>query len=486
MLVGVNVFVALCLIGGLGAYGYIRHELGHVKKVDIAALSTSTAGPFTVLIVGSDTRDLTGPGNAQFGSAAETPGQRSDTVMLARVVPKTRTMTLLSIPRDLYVNIAGIGASRINSAFNSGPNLLISTIQTDLGIPINHFVEINFDTFEAITDAVGGVKVWFPTPAMDQYSLLDVPTAGCVNLTGVQALAFARSRHYEFRSGGQWVTQGLSDLARIQRQQFYVKKMISKAEGKLTNPIAVNSILNSVTSNLTVDRRFSTKVMLGLAEDFHSADVAGIPTETLPTFNEVIGGADVLGLQQPQAKAMISSFNSLGLPHKAAPAAKAHKAGPAPAPAPTPTTVPGSHLAVLVANGSGTTGQAGAAATVLTGLGYKATVTGQTPGYGFARTTIDYAPDAHAAAEQLAAQLSGGATLQPSSTLSSTPYALELITGSTYAGSASHPSETTTTTTAPTSTVPKSSTTGAASGSTPVTDYPLPGPAPTVAELAAC
>jgi LCP family protein required for cell wall assembly len=482
MLISVNIFVALCLIGGLGAYGYVRHELGHVKKVDVAALSTSAGGPFTVLIVGSDTRDLTGSDNAQFGSAAETPGQRSDTIMLARVVPKTHTMTLLSIPRDLWVNIAGIGPSRINSAFNSGPNLLISTIQNDLGLPINHFVEINFDTFEAITDAVGGVKVWFPTPAMDTLSLLNVPTAGCVNLTGVQALAFARSRHYEYRSDGQWITQGLSDLARIQRQQFYVKKMISKAEGKLTNPVALNDVLNSVTTNLTVDRNFSTKLMLNLAEDFHAADVAGIPTETVPTFNEVIGGADVLGLQQPQAHAMIAAFNSLGSPHKAA---KAARTGSGSVPTTTPTTVPGSHLAVLVANGSGTTGQAGAASTVLNGLGYKATVTGATPGYGFARNTIDYAPDARAAAEQLAAQLSGGATLQESSTLSATPYALELITGADYAGTAAHPAPVTTTT-APATTVPKTSTTHAPSGSTLVTNYPLPGPAPTVAELAAC
>jgi anionic cell wall polymer biosynthesis LytR-Cps2A-Psr (LCP) family protein len=176
-LVLVNSFVALCLIAAVGAYAYIHHQLGNVTRVTASALSAQRSGPFTVLIIGSDSRDLSGAGNAQFGTASETPGQRSDTVMLARVVPKTHSLTLLSIPRDLYVPIAGMGDSRINSAFNTGPNLLISTIHTDLGIPINHFVEINFDTFEGITDAVGGVKVWFPTPARDAYSLLSVPTA---------------------------------------------------------------------------------------------------------------------------------------------------------------------------------------------------------------------------------------------------------------------------------------------------------------------
>ena len=94
LLVTINVFVALCLVGAAGAYGYVRHELGNVKKVSLNTL-TYSKGTFTVLIVGSDTRALTGSGNAQFGSAAETPGQRSDTIMLARIVPATRSMTFL-------------------------------------------------------------------------------------------------------------------------------------------------------------------------------------------------------------------------------------------------------------------------------------------------------------------------------------------------------------------------------------------------------
>jgi LCP family protein required for cell wall assembly len=496
-LIAVNLFVALCLIGGASAYGYVHHELGNVHKVNLSTLTMAHSGPFTVLIVGSDTRDLTGKGNAQFGSDTTTPGQRSDTVMLARVVPATRSMTLLSIPRDLYVHIDGIGESRINAAFNTGPDLLISTIQKDLGIPINHFVEINFDTFQAITDAVGGVKVWFPAPARDAFSLLSVPKAGCVNLTGAQALGFARSRHYQYKVNGKWVTQGLSDLARIQRQQFYVKKMISKAESKLTNPLALNDVLTSVTKNLTVDSAFSTHLMLSLAEDFHSADVAGIPTLTVPTYNEVVGGADVLGLQQPQAREMISSFNTLGNPKPAKVAPK--KVTPTTAAPTTATTAPGSHVAVEVANGSGVTGQAGAAAAAIGGLGYKTTVTGETPGYGFTRSEIAYAPGQLAAAQQLAAQLTGGATLTELATLTPTPYSLELVTGASYAGVVGRSSTTPKTTptakgtptaeaTPTTKATTKATTppTTAPAGSSRVDNYLLPGPAPTVAELASC
>lgn len=341
-LVAVNVFVALCLLLGAGAFAYVRYQLGNVNRVNVSGLAAAGSGPFTLLIIGSDTRELSGSGNAQFGPVSETPGQRSDTVMLARVVPATRTISLLSIPRDLWVDIPGLGYSKINSAFNTGPQLLITTLDKVLGIPINHFVEFNFDTFQAVTDAVGGVRVWFPTPAKDAYSLLSVPKAGCVTLTGSQALAFARSRHYQYEVNGQWLTQGLSDLARIQRQQFFVKKMIAKAQTKFTNPLAINRVINGITKNLTVDKGFSASLMLRLALDFRSANAAGIPTATLPTNNLYVDGQDALSLQQPQAKQMIDAFNTLGT-------AKAKKATAKKAAAKKATTAATTHHAATTA-----------------------------------------------------------------------------------------------------------------------------------------
>ena len=459
-LVIVNVVVAFILVCGVAAFAYVEVRLGQVNRISLPGLTAArSSGPFTVLIVGSDTRELGGSGNQQFGSQSETPGQRSDTIMLARVVPATSRMTLLSIPRDLWVDIPGMGYSKINSAFNTGPALLIRTIEKDLGIPINHFVEINFDSFRQITDAVGGVKFYFPTPARDAYSLLDVPKAGCVNLTGNQALGFVRSRHYQYFEDGQWQTQGLSDLARIQRQQAFVKKMIKKAETKFTNPFALNGVVGALAKNLTVDKRFSTSLMIGLAEDFRRADVAGIPTETLPVQNYFVDYQDALSLQQPQAQQMITAFNHLG--DKTSSKSGSGSGSKA---------VPPSKVAVEVANGSGVTGQAAQAGADVRKLGYKVTVTSTSPGYGFTGNEIEYAPDSLAAAQHLEAKLAGGATLVESGSLSPTPYNLELITGADWAGLASaHHS--TSSTTAP---------------STTTTTYLLPGPQPTKAELAAC
>lgn len=493
LLVGTNIFVAVCILGVASVVGYVKYRLGQINIQTVEGLrnsgSTPASQPFTLLVVGSDTRDLTGSNNAQFGTEADTPGQRSDTMILIRVVPATHQMTILSIPRDLWVPIQGMGTQRINAAFNDGPSLLIKTITADLGIPIDHFAEVNFDTFRDITDAVGGVKFWFPTPARDPYSLLSVPAAGCVTLTGNQALAFVRSRHYEYFQNGQWNFEAESDLARIQRQQAFVKKMIKKAEGEFTNPIALNGIIAGVTKNLTVDQGFSTGFILGLAKQMRRVDAGAIPTETLPTFPEVIGGADVLGLQQPQAGQMIAAFNALG----ATP-------GQGGTPAGATGTVAPSSVSIEVANGSGVAGQAADAVAALKSAGYDATVD-TAGGSGFTNNVIRYAPDSKAAAVQLQAQLAGGATLEEDSSLTPTPYNLKLITGSDWKGLAGS---------ATTSAAIGSSTNGPAAGAhpavladallgvtalagestaattPPVTQYTLPGTPPGQQPPASC
>lgn len=471
--------VALCLIGTVSAYGYVQWRLGQIKKEKLTALTSINGGkPFTLLIVGSDSRAALAandPANAQFGSASETPGQRSDTIILARIAPATRQVELLSLPRDLWVNIPGAGQNRINSAFDTGPNLLIQTIQQDLGIPVNHFVEVNFDTFQAITDAVGGVKFYFPTPAKDAYSLLNVPTAGCVLLTGSQALGFVRSRHYEYYENGYWHFEAESDLARIQRQQAFIKKMLKKAQSEFTNPIALNDVIGGVTKNLTVDSGFSTSLLLNLAKDFRSINPSTIATLTLPNYAyTTAGGADVLGLQQPQASQTIAAFNSFGnTPPPAAPKSTSTTTKPAPTVKAPSVTVAPSSVAVEVANGDGVSGQAAMVESYLSAKGYNASVNPLSPGTGFAVTEVHYAPDAHTAAQQIGASIPGGAKLVEDPSLGPTAYNVEVITGTSYTTATGGSSASSTATTG-------SSSTAAASTSTTVpgtnaATYVLPG-----------
>jgi len=317
MLIVANVVVLAMLALGASAYGYVQWRLGQVNRIVVNGLTAAKPGaPITVLAVGSDTRNLGKGASAIFGNTDSVSGQRSDTIMLVRIVPATSSVAIMSIPRDLLVPIAGMGTTRINSAFNSGPDLLVSTIQQDFGINVNHFMVVNFYSFTQIADSIGGVYQYFPTPARDLYSDLSVPKAGCVLLKGSQALAFVRSREYQYYRDGTWQYQLVpeSDLARIQRQQDFIKLAIKKAEQVApTNPIALNSVIAGVAGSLTVDDNFSSSQLINLASVLRHANAAGIPEWTYPTVNstEVPGALDPVPSEDQQ---MVQQFLSYGLP----------------------------------------------------------------------------------------------------------------------------------------------------------------------------
>lgn len=318
-LIGVNILVLVMLVVAGSAYAYVRLTLGKISHVVVHGLKyTAPSSPMTILAVGSDTRSLGSGDSAAFGSSSQVSGQRSDTIMLIRVVPASHSIAIMSVPRDLLVPVAGYGTTRINAAFNNGPDLLVSTIEQDLGIPVNHFMVVNFYSFTRIADAIGGVYQYFPTPARDLNSGLTVTSPGCVLLKGANALGFVRSREYQYYLNGSWQYQMSpeSDLARIQRQQDFVKLAIKKAE-HVVNPLAINSVLSGIAGSLTVDNNFSTSMMLGLAETFRHANVAGIPNWTYPTVNSV----DVPGALDPVAsedQAMVQQFLDYGLPANSA------------------------------------------------------------------------------------------------------------------------------------------------------------------------
>ena len=443
-LIAANVLSVVLILGAAGAYGYVHWRLGQIKRIAVNGLHDqgkssqsqsdgSSIAPFTMLVIGSDTRNLGSGASAQFGSSSSVEGQRSDSIILARVVPKTRSLALLSIPRDTLVPIPGYGTTRINTAFNSGnPNLLITVLQQDFDIEVNHVVEFNFDTFQQVADAVGGVEQWFPAPAKDQFSLLTVP-AGCVNLTGAQALGFVRSREYQYYLDGEWHFQLYpeSDLARIQRQQAFTRDLVRKAKTKFgpTSVLELNNLIGGITQNLTVDQKFSNSLLLSLAQDYRSADLSTIPSYTYPAVNSTaVPGA--LDPQTQQGQAVIQQWLNVGqtTPKPAGTSPTTTRSTP-----PT-TTVSPSSVSIEVLNGSGVGGQAATAGQELTSLGYNVAVSGDAPTFGLATTEIEYAPDALDAAKQLQAELTGPSTLTEAQSLAPTRYSLELITGQSFTG----------------------------------------------------
>ena len=133
-------------------------------------------------------------------------GERSDTIMVIRLDPSTKRSAVLSFPRDLWVKIPGHGTQRINGAYRrDDPQLLIDTIQTEFGVPIDHFIQIDFCAFQRLVSAVGGVSVPLDFPVRDDSTGLLVETAGCHRFDGVDALKYVRSRHFEYQDEqGKW------------------------------------------------------------------------------------------------------------------------------------------------------------------------------------------------------------------------------------------------------------------------------------------
>ena len=104
-------------------------------------------------------------------------GVNSDVVMILHLNPANDSLSILSIPRDLFVpNARSDGANKIDAALYQGPDQLINAIEEDFGIPIQHFVELNFDSFINVVNALGGIKMYFPEPVFDAYSGLNVQT----------------------------------------------------------------------------------------------------------------------------------------------------------------------------------------------------------------------------------------------------------------------------------------------------------------------
>src|ERR1044071_1224831 len=203
LIVAIGVIVVLGGATAAGAGGCFGVRFAQIDRVrDIALKATAKGQPANYLIVGTDSRaglDPDDPDAGGFLGGGETGCNCTDTIMVVRVDPNATTASVLSLPRDLWVPIAGTHSrARINSAYGRGEQALIDTIEQNFDIPINHYVEIDFVGFQRLVDAVGGIPLWFSTPVRDTHTGLYVPHSGCQTLNGEQARKFARSRYLQY------------------------------------------------------------------------------------------------------------------------------------------------------------------------------------------------------------------------------------------------------------------------------------------------
>jgi LCP family protein required for cell wall assembly len=465
------------------AYGYVRYEIGSIATSPGGDLTPSgfyaggagaapqaTASdadglqPENILLIGNETRQgLTLQEQQQFGSSITYSGTLADIMMVLHLDPADRTASILSIPRDLFSPMpvgSPVGPyQKMDAALNDGaqgPDNLVEAVQEDLGIPINHFVELNFNGFINSVNALGGINVYFPDPVFDADSLMYIPTAGCHHLNGFYALTLVRARHLQYDPPGDteprqdWPYDPESDLARIVRTHTFIKIVADTAKSKgKTNPATAVSFLSAVVKQMTVDSGLKNQ-LLSLVLHYRDINVAAVPETTLSTtgvndyYYGGYGMGDVLFPVQPADNNVIKAWDPAALPTPVAP------------------------RSVSVVSITGSYGSAVAAGQALASHGLKISseTTGTVPS-DISETLVLYHPQNVAQALYVMKYLSGAVMMQVSSSVA--PGTVEVELGSTVNVAAK--AVPTTTTTAATTTTGSPTTTGATTttGSTTTT-----------------
>ncbi len=301
--------VVIVCLAGASVGGYVLVKYNSIDRVGLDLDAAPKGEPENFLIVGSDSRE-----KASAGEAASVSGKRSDTIMVLRVDPKSERVALLSFPRDLIVTIADTGErARINSAYSreNGEQVLSDTLKQNFGISINHYVEIDFQGFQQLVDAIGGVSVWFPAAARDLGSGLYNEQLGCVQLDGKQALDFARSRKLEILVDGEWENDPRSDLSRVERQQVFIRRALTKALSQVkSNPLGVTDLVNIGVERVSLDEQMSIGDIIDLGNNFSDFSADKLESYPLPVIDNPVDRATVL-IDEKKAQPALNVFRGL-------------------------------------------------------------------------------------------------------------------------------------------------------------------------------
>lgn len=305
------------LVGALGAFGVINAanaRTGEVERIEgLDLVLTAHDGPArNYLLIGSDTRENADPNDLDFGGIGDTnavQGRRSDTIMILRQEADGDGASVVSLPRDLWVDVAGRSSpSRINAAYGDGTDVLAATITQQFGIPIHHVVDIDFNGFKDLIDAAGGTTICFLYATRDKNTGLD-QQPGCNQLDGVQALQFARSRYYEEFRDGAWQTDPTSDLGRIQRQQLFLELTAAATVDRLqSDPFMASTLITAAGDAVKMDPGLDPVAAAGT---LRKAFTTGLNKYQLPVTGVTRNGNAVLELADG-AEPILDYFRGVG------------------------------------------------------------------------------------------------------------------------------------------------------------------------------
>jgi LCP family protein required for cell wall assembly len=384
--------LSLLVLATAGAgYLYLQHlnsnlvkdplNLGE-HKLDKPAANAAGQTPLNILLLGSDSRNS--KKDYALGGSKENVGAppRADVEMLVHVSADRSNMTVMSIPRDTLLTIPKCTdpktgkvypatKAKINSSLqHGGPGCTVATWESLTGIPINHFMMIDFSGVVAMADAVGGVPVCVDANVYDSKSGLRLKK-GTTVVKGKQALQWLRTRHA-------WPNG--TDIDRSHAQHLYMSSMVRqlKAGTKLTDPGKLRSLAEAATKALTVDNGLGSVTKLyDLAKDLKQVPTSHITMITMPW--KYYGSKQQWVVPTPEADKIFSlirqdaSLNGQDMGKKKS------------SPQPSDPAAPKSQIAVSVLNGTGTVNQ-------LAVSGRAGAVTQQLVSQGFTQATTDPTP----------------------------------------------------------------------------------------------
>ncbi|NIZ90715.1 LytR family transcriptional regulator [Kineosporiaceae bacterium B12] len=382
---GVTAIVLAVVAAGGGVWAYHRLQgniqssdlsglLGNRPAVDAAEDPTTGNSAVNILVMGSDTRDLSDGSGDEYGGAAADPGARSDTTVLVHLAADRRSARLVSIPRDSMVRIPDCPATDgsttaahlgiFNSAFSEGgAACTIKTVESLTKVRVDHYVVVDFSGFRSMIDALGGVTICTPEAISSEKANLYLSAGTHEDVDGETALAYARVR-YGIGDG--------SDISRISRQQALMSSMVQKVTSSqiLLRPDKLYSFLDAATKSVTTDPDLAELgTVAGLAQSLQKMPAGGVEFITVPTEEYP---RDKARVQWTTAAATLWDQIRTDAGNTAAPTAS-----PTADPATSSTlTVAPAQVSVQVLNVGGPAGTAATAAAALTAQGFSVAGTG--------------------------------------------------------------------------------------------------------------
>ncbi|WP_330234320.1 LCP family protein [Nocardia sp. NBC_00508] len=327
-------FAAAAAIIVLVLTGFAWHSVdslvANIERIGDLGLGGGRDGAVDILLVGVDSR-TDAHGNPLSDRerailhAGDESGTNTDTIVLLRVPNDGRSATAISIPRDSYVDLPGLGMGKINSAYGvtkaaqyvklteqgvaeadaerqstqAGRQALIKSVANLTGLTIDHYAEVSLLGFVLLTDAVGGVEVCLRNAVDEWMSGADFP-AGPQRLDGSRALSFVRQRHNLPRG----------DIDRIVRQQVFMAQLVQQvlSAKTLSNPSTLHKLSAAVGRTIVVDDGWDALAFLQQLKDLSGGQVT---FETIPVADlngETSDGESVVKVEPRSVKTYIASL----------------------------------------------------------------------------------------------------------------------------------------------------------------------------------